>query len=64
MNVVKLLPVRFLHRQISCLIECLIYLVAVHSNKNVVPVQNLSCYTALHKIQTSSFNYEGDALDA
>lgn len=33
MNIVKLLPVSFLHGQISCLIECLICLVAVHANK-------------------------------
>lgn len=61
MNIIKLLPVSFLHGQISCLIECLIGFVADHSNtkkKKVISVQNLSCCTSQDTSQDVHISYK------
>lgn len=64
MNIIKLLPVSFLHGQISCLIG----FVADHSNTKkqsfLYRTFHVTHPKILHKMCTSRINYERDKLDA
>jgi len=66
MNIVKLLPVSFLHGQISCLIECLILLQFTLVRKQLFLYRSFLVIhpKVLHKICTSFVNSEREKLDA